>query len=285
MRPRQILAPLLLSGLGALAAASPAAAQPTGAFMTLDRADHESRAGLFFGLLHIEDTDLDEGAARIELNGQYVAPSGFGGYFSAPIHQLYIDDGDDETALGGIEVGGLMAREVALGQELALHVGVVLPTAQGDDFEEVIANVAGVQSRLTDLVQAIPETSTLRLGGSFLGSVPGLVYRFDGGMDVPLLTTDDDGDVAHDPILRLNGAVGLGMGPGTLSFELINLFATGNEDASFSDSTLTNAGVSLGVALAGVRLQGGLFLSVDSVFEDDTGEGLITFALAGAKSW
>jgi hypothetical protein len=218
--------------------------------------------------------------------GQHVGSSGLGGYISLPIHRLMVNDADDEGALGGVEIGALMARSLVLGQELALRGGLVLPTAQGDSFEELIANIAGVETRLTDLVQALPKTSTLRLSGSWLGSLPGLVYRIDGGLDVPLFSTDDDAEVEHDPIIRLNGAIGLRLGPGTLAFELVNLLSTESEgDLSLSDRSLTNAGVSLGVGLAGVRVQGGLFLSVDSVLEDDADEGLVTIAASASRSW
>ena len=279
---------LAVVGVGALFlafAARPAAAQPGGEFMTLDRADGESRLGAFLGILHVEDTGLDEGAMRLEVHGQYVGDSGLGVYGAIPVHQIFLDDADDETALANIEVGALMARAVAPGQELALRAGVTLPTA-ADSFEGIIANFIGTQTRLTDLVQAAPDLVTARLGGSLLGGIPGLVYRVDAGLDIPVASTRDEYDVEHDPLLRLNGALGIGvLGAGTLAFELVNVIATGDEDSTLSESTLTSAGVSLGVALAGAHLQGGLFLSVDSVFEDDFEEGLITFALGASKSF
>ena len=272
--------------IAAPAGSEPAAAQPAGEFMTLDRADHESRAGLFFGLLHIEDSDVDEGALRLELHGQHVTPSGLGGYIAVPIHMIVLNDGgDDETALGGIELGGVLARGLGPGQEVALRAGLVLPTAEGDDFQEFLVSLFAVQARLTDIVQAIPETSSLRLGGSLLGSVPGLVYRVDGGLDLPLFTTLEGAEIDHEPVVRLNGAVGLGLGLGTLAFELVNLLVTEGEDGDFGDRSFTNAGVSLGVALASLRVQGGFFLSVDSVLEEDADEGLITFAAGAATSW
>src|SRR5687767_14450555 len=113
------LAPAFLLVCAVLASA-PAAAQPAGEFMTLDRADHESRAGIFLGLLHIEDTALDEGAVRLELHGQVVGASGLGGYAAIPIHRVMVNgDGDDETVLGGVELGGILSRRLILGQELA----------------------------------------------------------------------------------------------------------------------------------------------------------------------
>lgn len=279
---------LLVVGVGAWSllafAAGPAAAQPAGEFMTLDRADDESRIGAFLGILHVEDTDLDEGALRLEIHGQYVDDSGLGFYGSLPIHQIFLDDADDETALANIEVGALLVHAVAPGQELALRAGVTVPTAS-DSLEGAITNLIGSQTRLTDLVQAVPALVAARLGGSLLGGIPGLVYRIDAGLDIPVTSTNDDFEVENDPLLRLNGALGIGvLGAGTLAFELVNIIATGNEDASLSESTLTSAGVSLGVALAGAHVQGGLFLSVDSVFEDDFEQGLITFALAASKS-
>lgn len=279
---------LAVLGVGALSlvafAARPAAAQPSGEFITLDRADSESRLGAFLGILHVEDTGLDEGALRLELHGQYLADSGLGIYGSIPIHQLFLDDADDETALANMEVGALLARAVAPGQEVALRAGITLPTAS-DSSEGILTNEVAIQTRLTDLVQATPDLITARLGGSLLGGIPGLVYRVDAGLDFPVASTRDDFDVQHDPLLRLNGALGIGvLGAGTLAFELVNVIATGDEDASLSESTLSSAGVSLGVALAGAHVQGGLFLSVDSVFEDDFEEGLITFALGASKS-
>ena len=284
-----MLRTLVVVGVGSWSllafAARPATAQPAGEFMTLDRADDESRLGAFLGILHVEDTDLDEGALRLELHGQYLGDSGLGVYGAVPIHQIFLDDADDETALASIEVGGLMVRRIAPGQELALRAGVTLPTAS-DSLEGAIANVVGSQTRITDLVQAIPDLITARVGGSLLGGIPGLVYRVDAGLDIPVASTDDDVEIQRDPLLRLNGAVGMGvLGAGTLAFELVNVIATGDEDNSLSESTLTSAGVSLGVALAGAHVQGGLFLSVDSVFEDDFEQGLITFALAASKAF
>lgn len=283
---QRTLAVVAVGALSLLAsAARPAAAQPEGEFMTLDRADGESRLGAFLGILHVEDTGIDEGALRLELHGQYVDDSGLGVYGSIPIHQVFLDDADDETALANIEVGGLLARAVAPGQQLALRAGLTLPTAS-DSLEGILTNVIAIQTRLTDLVQAAPDLFAARLGGSLLGGIPGLVYRVDAGLDIPLASTRDDYDLERDPLLRLNGALGIGvLGAGTLAFELVNLIATGDEEASLSESTLSSAGVSLGVALAGAHVQGGLFLSVDSVFEDDFEEGLITFALGASKSF
>jgi hypothetical protein len=276
-----LLAACVLAALG-----GPVAAQPAGEFMTLDRGDHESRAGLFVGLLHLEDTDFDEGALRLEVHGQHVEPNGLGGYVAIPIHMVIgTEEGQDGATLAGVEVGGLLVRRLALGQELALRAGLVLPTAEGDEFDEFVVNFFAVQARLTDLVQAAPQTSTVRLGASWLGSLPGVIYRIDGGADVPLFTTLEGVELDRDPLLRLNGAVGIEFGPGTLAFELVNLLLTEGEGGDFGDRSFSNAGVSLGLAVATLRVQGGLFLSVDSALEDDQDEGLVTFAGGATTSW
>jgi hypothetical protein len=255
-----LLAACVLAALG-----GPVAAQPAGEFMTLDRGDHESRAGLFVGLLHLEDTDFDEGALRLEVHGQHVEPNGLGGYVAIPIHMVIgTEEGQDGATLAGVEVGGLLVRRLALGQELALRAGLVLPTAEGDEFDEFVVNFFAVQARLTDLVQAAPQTSTVRLGASWLGSLPGVIYRIDGGADVPLFTTLEGVDLDRDPV---------------------NLLLTEGEGGDFGDRSFSNAGVSLGLAVATLRVQGGLFLSVDSALEDDQDEGLVTFAGGATTSW
>jgi hypothetical protein len=265
--------------------AAPAAAQPGGQFMTLDRGDHKSRAGVFLALLHAEDTGLDEGAIRLELHGQLIGARGVGGYASVPIHHLLVPETEDETVLGGVEVGGLLTDRLAGGQEMVLRAGLVLPTAEGGSSPEVFANVTGGFNRLTDYTQSLPETSSLRLSGSLLGSAPGLFYRLDGGLDFPLATLVEDADLQHDPLVRLNGALGVGLGPADLAFEVVNVIVTAGDDLSLSERALTNAGVALGQGVGGLHLQGGFFVSVDSVLEEDSDVGFITFALAASSAW
>lgn len=275
----------VLVALVGSAAAAPAAAQPAGGFMTLDRGDRRSRAGVFLALLHAEDTGLDEGALRLELHGQVIGARGLGGYASLPIHHLLVPEIEDETALGGIEVGGLLTDRLPGGQEMVLRAGLVLPTAEGGSSPEILANLSGGFNRLTDYTQSLPETSSLRLSGSLLGAGPGLFYRLDGGLDFPLATLVEDVDLQHDPIVRLNGALGVGLGPATLAFEVANLVVTSGENLSFSDRAFTNAGVALGQGVGGLHLQGGFFVSVDSVLEEDSEGAFLTFALAASSAW
>lgn len=279
----------LLAGVTPARAQTDAGAQvestapPAGQFATMDRGDHESRVGLFLALLHVEDTDLDEGAIRMELHGQVVGAAGLGGYLSLPLHFI-VSNEDDEAAVGGIEVGGLVVRPAGATGELVGRVGLVLPTASSE-FPEAIANVLGAITRITDYAQVLPETVTLRASGSWLSRSKSVFSRIDLGIDAPLATTSDEIDLDRSPFVRLNGAVGVEPGAWSLALEVVNLVATDSEEGSLDDRHLINAGVTFASRIGSVRPYAGLYLQLDSMLDDDFEQSLVALAAGAAATF
>src|SRR5690606_20421689 len=151
-------------------------------FATLDRADGFSRIGLDGAYVGLDGPPWDA-ALRLELFGQYVAPSGLGLYGTLPLARS-VSDGPDETALGALALGALYVihgREVSF----ALRGGLALPTA-GDQPAERLVNLLATQARLGDYALTIPDAVYARLGFSPLIHTRGIFVRIDLGLDVPL---------------------------------------------------------------------------------------------------
>ena len=214
----------------ALLWAGPAAAQPmvgwtdAPTFMTMDRQDGRSLAGVQLGWTFFDDDEVvdlvDVSTLRIDLYGQFVSASGLGGYGIVPISMAFYDGADDDTAIGNVE-GGVLYVIPSGNVDFVLKGGITLPTAD-DDLNGFIANALASFPRLTDLAHAAPETLWLRLGGSPIFRSGQLVFRVDAGIDIAV---SSDGDDEPDPVLRLNAGGGIDTGTFAILGELVN---TGN---------------------------------------------------------
>ncbi|HLU67372.1 MAG TPA: hypothetical protein VKZ63_13900 [Kofleriaceae bacterium] len=212
---------LLCTVWAGTAAAQPNASLGAPVFMTMDRGDGESRVGGQLGWTFFDDDGGDVTGLRFDVYGQYVAPSGLGGYGVLPISMLFFDTvaGDEsETAIGNVELGALyvIGGETA---DFVLRGGITLPTAD-DELEGQIANVFAVFPRLTDLAHAVPEGMALRLSASPILRSGQLILRADAGMDVFLAAEGPD---EPDPFLRLNVGGGIDTGTVAVLAELVNI--------------------------------------------------------------
>lgn len=239
-------------------------------FLTLDRVDGVSRVGVELSYVHVDSNDTWT-PVRLGLWGQYVAPSGVGGFGALDLSYLGTA-GDSETAIGNLEVGALYATNFASFQGVG-RASILLPTA-GDELGDFITNFVGIGSRITDLTHAYPNSTWLRLSGSPIVRRANFLFRADLGIDIAV-HVEDDGDI--DPILHGNLAAAYVQGPHQLGAEFVTLFSTGSDDSE----RLHSLGVSYRGTFGEVSPYGGIsfpFASGDD--DDDFGD----FALTGGVS-
>ncbi len=191
-------------------------------FVTMDRGDRGSFADFSLGTSLFGDNGPDS-ALRAEVYGQYVTPSGTGGYGTLTMSYLSFND-DSETAIGNLELGGLHNLRLNPMTELVLRGGISLPTA-GDSQESIITNYANIYTRLTDFVNFAPEVTTLRLAASPIHRSGNLFLRADGGLD--LIVSEPEGSDT-DPLVRLNLGAGFNAGTVAVMAEFIAVGTTGD---------------------------------------------------------
>jgi len=194
-------------------------------FVTLDRADGRSFFELDGGMSFFEGDDPDFNL-RMDLHGQYVSPSGAGGYATLPIAFL-ADNDDSETALGNVEFGGIYNIRQSPTTSIALRGGLTLPTANSDDLGEAIVRFATMYGRLTDLTSVSAKVTWLRLAISPIYRDGNVFFRADGGLDLAI-DSPDDSDV--DPLVRFDVGAGIIAGSVALTAELVTVGTTGDVD-------------------------------------------------------
>lgn len=241
-------------------------------FLTLDRVDGVSRAGVELSYISV-DSDDTLTPVRLGLWGQYVAPSGVGGFGALDLSYLGTE-GDSETAIGNLEVGALYAANFASFQGVG-RASILLPTA-GDELGDFVTNFVGIGSRLTDLTHAYPNSTWLRLSASPIVRRPNFLLRADLGIDIAV-HVEDEGEV--DPIAHGNLAAAYVQGPHQLSAEFVTLVSTDSEDSE----RLHSLGISYRGTFGEVSPYGGIsfpFTSGDGSEDDDLGD----FAITGGVS-
>ena len=223
----------MLTGLGLAVAlmagaAAPARAQRMPDMATLDRGDGISRVGLDFGAAFVDDSASNADAAmRFDFFAQLVSRRGAGIYASLPLARS-VTDGDDETATGNFDVGGLYVVESPT-LSLVFRAGVALPTAD-EDASGFTTNFLASWTRLTDIAQAIPNMTYLRLGFSPLFHANRLFLRADVGVDVGIDEGDDATGLEPNTLFRFNVAGGIDFGRVALMAEVVNLATTEDFD-------------------------------------------------------
>lgn len=191
-------------------------------FATLDRVDGTSHVTGSFSYSTYEGDDPDFNAG-IHLFGQFMLPSGMGGYVALQTG-FVADEGESETAFGNIEIGGAYAAVAGEDLSVIARGGLMLPTA-GDSLDDFFVNAFTSFGRITDLAASASDITWLRLSGSPMFRSGQVFVRGDLGLDVPLSSPDG---ADPDPLLRLNGAVGFDGGGFILAGELVNIFSTGD---------------------------------------------------------
>jgi hypothetical protein len=248
---------------------------PTGAhaidaqFVTLDRVDGLSRAGVDLSYTHYDSDAFDVTPLRIGLWGQYVADSGLGGLVALDLSYA-TGDGESESAIGNLEVGALYAADLGSLQGVG-RASLLIPTAS-DELADFATNVAGIYSRLTDFTHSSANSTWLRLSASPVVRRDAILVRADAGFDLAV-STEDGGDA--DPFLHANVALGYVQGPHQISAELVNVFILGEDDTSRASSL----GASYRGTFGGLSPYAGAFLLLG-----EEGNNLPDFALTGGVS-
>src|SRR5688572_11287562 len=152
--------------LGILLIALPAAADPQ--FVTLERVDRESRIGVQGSFQFYPDLD-DGNGLRTGLFGQFAGNlrggGVLGGYGHVALGFIFADE-DAEQAISNVELGGYYITGLGARSDLALHLGLSLPTASDDNFAEIVTNILTGLDRNYDIVNAFPDTTALKLGAT-----------------------------------------------------------------------------------------------------------------------
>lgn len=122
----------------------------------------------------------DESLKRLDLNGQFVSPSGMGAYFALGASSV-----DGETAVGAIEAGALYRRQTGTSAFTA-RAGLVLPTGTNDGESGFVHLISTAYSRPSDYLTGFPDTTSLRLAVTPSTSRGTFVARADIGLDLPV---------------------------------------------------------------------------------------------------
>jgi hypothetical protein len=195
-------------------------------FVTLDRVDGRSRAGVDLSYSHFDSDVFDVTPLRFGLWGQYVADSGLGGLVALDLSYA-TGDGESESSIGNLEVGALYAADLGAVQGVG-RASLLIPTAS-DELADFATNVAGISSRLTDFSHSSANSTWLRLSASPVVRRDALLVRADAGVDLAV-STEEDFDA--DPFLHANLALGYLQGPHQLAVEIVNVFVLGDDDTS-----------------------------------------------------
>src|SRR5262249_10266470 len=217
--------------LGSIAHAQPADPAVTPGFVTIDRFDASTRAGveasyLFFHVLEPPPGFADHFTSlRFDLYGHGVDPeTGLGAYVQMPAsHTAHKFGAEDTWALGDLDIGALyVVRGDLPALAIVVHAGLSLPTGARatDRFE---SNVYAGLARMNDFVLEIPRGVTIRIGASPLARFGPWFARGDADLDIKL--SQDRGDLA-DNVLRLNLAAGVDVGLVAVSLESSNVFVS-----------------------------------------------------------
>jgi hypothetical protein len=189
--------------------------------LTMDRHTPESKLDVDFAFVKYDEPDnVDLTVLGFSIGGQYVTPTGLGGYLSLPLSFISYDDSllidDSELALGNVELGGLYSQYFSPHAAIVLHAGVALPTASDDG----VASFQPLASspRYGDYVQRVTNSSWLRLGVSPMGRSGRLFWRADVGIDLAL---EEEDAIEYSPIFRINIGGGLDLGSAHLLVELV----------------------------------------------------------------
>jgi len=175
-------------------------------FVSLDRAGIQSEERGSLSVLYHENFDFPQDSfARLNFHIQRQTNPASALYLNVPVSIAFFD-GEEKHALGGIEIGRQFKLPFLEGS-LFIRTSGILPTA-ADGLESFVINANANYTRLTDLVQAFPKTTSLRLAGSYAVEKVGHFAQVDIGVDLPIQTNGEFGEVP-DPLYHLNLGVGM----------------------------------------------------------------------------
>jgi hypothetical protein len=238
---------------------APVAREIAPTFMTLDRMDASTRIGIQVGWDKIDPTSVSDAfLMRYEPYAQYVFPSQAGGvYAHVPISHVFDFRGADTTGLGNIDFGGFFMP--THNAELILRGGLAVATASTGNAQ--FGTIISSYERLTDLLLAPANHTTLRVSASTLQQKDNLFFRADLGFDFAL---DKPAGESTSVYFRGNLAAGI-RAPGVdITVELVNLAAVNGNESGIENRFVHTAGFSL-------RSQGEDQFHIGTVFPLDEG--------------
>lgn len=149
---------------------------------------------------------------RIDVEGQYMLPTGVGGYAAIGASSL-----DDEFSFGSLEAGALYRREA--GQtDFAVRAGIILPTGSSGEQDFFLNIVSAAFSRPSDYLRGVPETTSLRLAFTPTLTSGNFVGRADIGLDMPI--AGDGTELFDSPFLHVDLGGGYHHAKGAVLVEL-----------------------------------------------------------------
>jgi hypothetical protein len=187
--------------------------------------------------LDASDSDNDLTLFAVNLHGQFISPGGLGGYVAAPFVYASVD-GESESGLGNLEVGGLYALRQTIDTDILLRGGIAIDTTSQEDIGIIVAGQ--LSPKLLDVYASSLNTTwgraqaqvrhaagSLRLGGSI-------------GFDLPI---SGDGADAEGFDGLLNAAASIGMqGPSVafgFGFALVKILSDGTGDDTLTSLNAT----------------------------------------------
>jgi hypothetical protein len=209
--------------------------------LTMDRHTPVSKLDFDFAyVVYEEPQGVDLTVIGFALSGQYVSPTGLGGYLSIPLSYIDLESpfdlllpDDSELALGNVELGGLWSKYVTAHAAVVLRAGVALPTAADEDAAAF--QLLASSPRYGDFVQRATNSTWLRLGVSPMGRVGDkLFWRVDVGMDLAL---DEDEATTYSPVFHLGFGGGIDLGSAHLQVELVTTMVDDDDADNNDDET------------------------------------------------
>jgi hypothetical protein len=240
----------------ALTVAGPAIAGP---FVTLPREDGTSKVGIDVGLIAFDDSESIEGTAiRLDPYAEYVVTDGLSAFANVPLASIEAF-GVRESALGNVNVGGALRRE--LSPELALigSVALALPTASADAVLDG-RSFLGTLVRETDFALIAPDNVVLRPHATGQLRRDKLLAQVGGGLDIGLSTGDGR---KLDPLVRLSAAAAYDLGKVSLGGELVAMVTTRSEEATFGERSIGTLALSARGTFGNLAPFGALVLPLD----------------------
>jgi hypothetical protein len=254
----KLLAPLS-SLVVTLGIAAPALAGP---FVSLPREDGTSKLGIDVGLTSFDDGIFFEGTAiRLDPYAEYVVTDGLSAFANVPLASIEAN-GDRESALGNVTVGGALRREVSPELTLIASGALALPTASDDD---VLVSYLGTFVRETDFALIAPDHLVLRPHATGQLRRDKLLAQVGGGLDIGIAT---DGGDSLDPLLRLSAAAAYDLGKVSLGGELVALVNTGDEEGAFEERSIGTLALSARGTFGNLAPFGALVIPLDEEIRD-----------------
>ena len=240
-------------------------------FLSLDRPGGASSAGADVAVVMGLETS-DVAGLRLDPHIEHVYSNQWGFMASLPLAAL-LTEGENETAMGNIDVGGFRIVSLAPNAKIVFRGSLTLPTAS-ENFAGVITNLVASYARLGDLALSLPQGIVMRGAGSYLYEGSGFSFRGDAGIDVPIAQAY--GDTA--PLMRVSGGVAVGSGSTKFIAELVNLLSLDSE----SDTVANQATVGISSSSAPGTFKAALFARTNGIPEDD---GDVALGVSLSQAW